>query len=303
MPLGEGWFHSQPGLHRTRLTIPPHHGAPEDELVDAKYLRFTINFDGEPTIEATMGRGEPHYALPIMASPVEGRRTPPANDEEDLAFLAETHMMNSALNRALEGLGDYGVYADVIRLRAGRRRTNELDRQNTYIEGLELFARQQRLRYEHQRWEHAERQKEVRTRLIRANASGRLRALIREDPELGERKREHEQVKPYRLRGGAPSPTGTESPGLAGRRRRHTCRYCQVPGHFDKDCETPHYLCTTERKGRCVVGLAHKHREHDLPRTCPYGGCTIKRSKYYLGPEEEQVVMDYVRADGEDADD
>jgi hypothetical protein len=82
--------------------------------VDAKYLRFTINFDGEPTIEATMGRGGPHYALLIMASPVEGRRTPPANDEEDLAFLAKTHMMNSALNRALEGLGDYRVYADVI---------------------------------------------------------------------------------------------------------------------------------------------------------------------------------------------
>jgi hypothetical protein len=138
---------------------------------------------------------------------------------------------------------------------------------------------------------------------VRANASGRLRALIREDPELGERKREHNQAKPYRLRGGAPSPTSTESAGLAGHRRRHTCRYCQVPGHFDKDCKTPHYLCTTERKGKCVVGLAHKHREHDLPCTCPYGGCTIKRSKYYLGPEEEQAVMDYVRADGEDADD
>jgi hypothetical protein len=72
IPLGEGWFRSQPGVHRTRLTIPPHHRAPEDELVDAKYLRFTVNFDEEPTIEATMGRGGPHYALPIMASPVEG---------------------------------------------------------------------------------------------------------------------------------------------------------------------------------------------------------------------------------------
>jgi hypothetical protein len=238
-----------------------------------------------------------------MASPIEGRRTPPANDEEDLAFLAETHMMNSALNRALEGLGDYGVYADIIRLWNGRHRANELDCQNTYIEGLELFARQQQLRYEHQRWEHTKCQKEVRTHLVRANASGRLRALIKEDPELGERKRKHEQVKPYHLRGGTPSPTGTESAGLAGRRRRHTCHYCQVPGHFDKDCETPHYLCSTERKGRYIVGLAHKHREHDLPRTCPYGGCTVKRSKYYLGLEEEQVVMDYVRADGEDADD
>jgi Chromo (CHRromatin Organisation MOdifier) domain len=72
MPLGEGWFRSQLGMHRTRLTIPLHHGAPEDELVDAKYLRFTVNFDGEPTIEATMGQGGPHYTLPIMASPVEG---------------------------------------------------------------------------------------------------------------------------------------------------------------------------------------------------------------------------------------
>jgi hypothetical protein len=55
MPLGKGWFNSQPGVHTTRLTVPPYHGAPEDELVDAKYLRFTINYNGEPTIKATMG--------------------------------------------------------------------------------------------------------------------------------------------------------------------------------------------------------------------------------------------------------
>jgi hypothetical protein len=124
-----------------------------------------------------------------------------------------------------------------------------------------------------------------------------------EDPELGEWKRELDQVKPYRLQGGASSPTGAEPAGLTGHHCRHTCRYCQVLGHFDKDCEMPHYLCTTEQKGRCVIGLTHKHCAHDLPRTCPYGGCTIKRSKYYLGPEEEQVVMDYVPTDGENADD
>jgi hypothetical protein len=52
-------------------------------------------------------------------------------------------MMNSALNRALEGLGDYGVYADIIRLRNGRQRANELDHQNGHIEALKVFARQQ----------------------------------------------------------------------------------------------------------------------------------------------------------------
>jgi hypothetical protein len=154
--------------------------------------------------------------------------------------------MNSALNRALEGLGDYRVYANVIRLRNSRQRVNELDCQNGHIEALEVFARQQRLHYEHQRWEHAEHQKEVRTCLVRANASGRLRALIREDLELGERKHELDQVKPYRLHGGASSPTGIELASLAGRHCRHTCCYCQVPGHLDKDCETLHYLCTTE---------------------------------------------------------
>jgi hypothetical protein len=134
-----------------------------------------------------------------MVSPVEGRRTPPANDKEDLAFLAEMHMMNSALNWALEGLGDYRVYADVIRLRNGRRRANELDRQNSHIKALKVFTRQQRLCYKHQRWEHAKRQKEVRARLIRANTSGHLRALIWEDPELGERKCKLDQVKPFHL--------------------------------------------------------------------------------------------------------
>jgi hypothetical protein len=65
-------------------------------------------------------------------------------------------MMNSALNRALEGLGDYRVYANVIRLRNRRQKANELDRQNTYIKALEVFARQQQLHYKHQQWEHAE---------------------------------------------------------------------------------------------------------------------------------------------------
>jgi Chromo (CHRromatin Organisation MOdifier) domain len=72
MPPGEGWFRSQPGVHTTCLTIPLFHGAPKDDLVDTRYLRFTINYNGEPTIKATMGRGRPHYALPIMASPVKG---------------------------------------------------------------------------------------------------------------------------------------------------------------------------------------------------------------------------------------
>jgi hypothetical protein len=81
-------------------------------------------------------------------------------------------MMNSALNRALEGLGDYGMYADVIRLRNGRQQANELEWQNGHIEALEVFTRQQQLRYEHQQWEHMERQKEVRTHLIQANCHG-----------------------------------------------------------------------------------------------------------------------------------
>jgi hypothetical protein len=302
-PVGAGWFHNKPGVHTTYLTIPPDDAAQVEELVDAKYLKFTINYDGEPTIEATMGQGYLYYALPITASPVNECLPPSHNDEEDLAFLAKTHMMNSALNRALEGLGDYGVYANMIRLRNRRQRANELDCQNGHVEALEVFARQQWLHYEHQRWEHVECQKEVRACLIWANTHGHLRALIRGDPKLSEHKHKPGQTTPFHLCGGVPSPTPSEPAGLAGHRYCHTCCYCQVPGHFDKDCETPHYLCTTQCKGRCVVGLAHRHCTHDLPCTCPYRGCTVKQSKYYLSPEEEQIEMDYVPADREGVDD
>jgi hypothetical protein len=89
-------------------------------MKDTKYLKFTVNYNGEPTIKATMGWGRPHYALPVVASLVNEHIPLSQNDEEELAFLTKMHMMNSTLNRALEGLGDYGVYTDVIRLRNGR---------------------------------------------------------------------------------------------------------------------------------------------------------------------------------------
>jgi hypothetical protein len=147
-PIGEGWFRNKPGVHTTNLTIPPDHG--DEEMVNAKYLKFTINYNGEPTIEATMGWGHPHYTLPIVASLVDECIPPPQNDKEELAFLAEMHMINSTLNRALEGLGDYSVYADVIQLRNGRQQASELEQQGSHIEALEVFARQQWLHYKHQ---------------------------------------------------------------------------------------------------------------------------------------------------------
>jgi hypothetical protein len=74
-PIGEGWFRNKPGVHTTNLTIPPDHG--NKEMVNTKYLKFTINYNGEPTIKATMGQGRPHYALPIVISLVDERIPPP----------------------------------------------------------------------------------------------------------------------------------------------------------------------------------------------------------------------------------
>jgi hypothetical protein len=166
--------------------------------VNAKYLKFTISFEGEPMIEATMGWGQPHYTLCIIASPIDKCIPIPCNDKE-LTFLAKMHMMNSALNQALEGLGDYDVYADVIRLQNGRRKANELEKQKGHIEALEVFMRQQWLHYEHQWWEHVKCQKEVRMWLIQVNAHSYLQALIREEPELGECKHEPSQIGPFCL--------------------------------------------------------------------------------------------------------
>jgi hypothetical protein len=122
------------------LTIPPDDIAKIKELVLAKYLKFTVNYASKPTIKATMGDGHPHYALHIQATAVDRPVQVSQNNKEELAFLTETHMMNSTLNQALEGLGDYGVYADVIRLCNGRRKAAELDKQQGLIIAIENFA-------------------------------------------------------------------------------------------------------------------------------------------------------------------
>lgn len=31
------------------------------------------------------------------------------------------------------------------------------------------------------------------------------------------------------------------------------CKMCLVRGHFAKDCNTPHYLCTYEKVGKCML--------------------------------------------------
>ena len=65
-----------------------------------------------------------------------------------------------------------------------------------------------------------------------------------------------------RRRPGEPSEPGQH---LECRRVRHRCTYCQLLGHFNKDCTSPHSKC---RVDRCLLSPRHTHYNPRI--TCPY---------------------------------
>jgi hypothetical protein len=114
---GHGWIRYQAGLHRTKIDIPCSDEEPA-LILPAKYVRFNLEpYRGEPHIEGTNGKGLPVYAEELVAQPDRDPTLVPDNEDEYFAFLTETNMMDGALARAIDGLGDYGVWADIIRLR------------------------------------------------------------------------------------------------------------------------------------------------------------------------------------------
>ena len=93
-----------------------------------------------------------------------------------------------------------------------------------------------------------------------------------------------------RLRRGHVTSSGGEdgdtSEDLAQRLR---CRFC-LWTHKSKDCDTPHYLYSRRKQGRCMVSKAHNNYWYNLPETCPFKGrnkkrTTVKKPGLYMRAE------------------
>ena len=110
-------------------------------------------------------------------------------------------MIGGPMERAIEDLGDYGVKADIIRLRNLEADKRKLALCLKEVQALEAYAQKRRAEFGIYQLAHVGRTKAVRQRLIRANARERLLGLVEEDDERGElawrHRRDRRNTAPY----------------------------------------------------------------------------------------------------------
>jgi hypothetical protein len=228
-------------------------------------------------------------------------------------------MIGGPMERAIEDLGDYGVKADIIRLRNLEADKRKLALCLCEVQALEAYAQKRRAEFSIYQLAHIGRTKAVHQRLIRANARERLLELVDEDDQRGELAWRHRHIRrstaPYhtnivtrpnsRLRGGAGSRVSWNSENATDDalaqeefEERKRCSYCPWYDHLSTHCETPHHLCSISASGWCRVPRHHRFFWNQMPNTCPYGGrrchanghyLTRQRQARYLTLEEREI--------------
>jgi hypothetical protein len=207
------------------------------------------------------------------------------------------------MERAIEDLGDYGVKADIIRLRNLEADKRKLALCLKEVQALEAYAQKRRAEFGIYQLAHIGRTKAVCQRLIRANTRERLLGLVEEDNERGElawrHRRDRRNTVPYhtnvvtrpdsRLRGGASSRVSWNSKNATdnalaqeeSEERKH-CSYCPWYDHLSTHCKTPHHLCSISASGWCRVPRHHCFFWNQMPDTCPYRGRRCHANSHYL---------------------
>ena len=109
-----GWEESIEASHQHQVMI----NDPTTNLLhEAKYMRFMILKEtGEPKIWGTDGIGKDIVGAPLRAEPCFVNITLGINDT-DLSELTDIHMFQQDVESQLWAMNNYGVIADVYRLR------------------------------------------------------------------------------------------------------------------------------------------------------------------------------------------
>jgi hypothetical protein len=143
----EDWIRFNRDLHRTSIQIPATEANPHVK-VPARFIRFRVEpITGEPTIYGTMGVGRPVYTKNLEAAPASWAAPADHRDDEYFKLLAEERMIGGPLERAIEDLGDYGVKADVMRLRNLESDRCKLALRLQEVQALEAYAQKRRAEF------------------------------------------------------------------------------------------------------------------------------------------------------------
>jgi hypothetical protein len=133
-----------------------------------------------------MGAGRPIYTEALEAAPVSWAASADYWDDNHFKLMTEERMIGGPFERAIKDLGDYGVKADIIRLRALEADCRKLALCLQEVQALEAYAQKRRAEFRIYQLAHVGRTKAIRQRLIRANARDRLLQLVEEDDKRGE---------------------------------------------------------------------------------------------------------------------
>ena len=143
----EDWIRFDPDLHRTSIHIPATEAEP-NEKVPACFICFRVEpITGEPTIYGTMGRGRPIYAECLEAAPASWAAPADYRDDNYFQLLTEERMIGGPLERAIEDLGDYGVKADIMRLRNLESDQRKLALRLQEVQALEAYTQKRRAEF------------------------------------------------------------------------------------------------------------------------------------------------------------
>ena len=114
----------------------------------ARFVRFRVEpITGEPTIYGTMGVGRPIYAESLEAAPASWAAPADYRDDEYFKMLTEERMIGGPLERAIEDLGDYGVKADIMRLRNLESDRRKLALRLQEVQALEAYTQKRRAEF------------------------------------------------------------------------------------------------------------------------------------------------------------
>jgi hypothetical protein len=141
------------------------------EKVPARFICFRVEpITGEPTIYGTMGRGRPIYAECLEAAPASWATPANYRDNSYFQLLTKERMIGGPLERVIEDLGDYGVKADIMRLRNLESDRHKLALRLQEVQALEAYTQKRWAEFRMYQLAHVGRTKMVRQRLVRANA-------------------------------------------------------------------------------------------------------------------------------------
>ena len=196
---------------------------------------------------------------------------------------------------------------DVFRLREIPKRKRALERQKETLRRLEKVVQVEWQAYYQDRKEIDDDEKAIGQRLIEAQALTRLEAHLHyygehahlDNPahrndiirrswnNIGGDRLYEDSERPLRLSGpptrrpmtsGLPTIqemglafSGVTPAQIQTKRRRTRCKYCQIKGHFNKECELPHQVCHAALDvQKCLVPSSHHYYRPTGP--CPFMG-------------------------------